>query len=436
MMNKKYVICLLGLLISVCFAACDNEGDSLVKANGYIENTENGTSTAILKGYENPNIEFSVLKPSGFDSPFYINEKSFIGDSYSFIEASESRLDAMTTVPVNENWAETALVTLGNTYWVRYEKPDFYHYLKLRVAYIMGNEIGVEYLIIDTKSEGPNPNSNFRYQSKYPSAMNMETPALNESNQYVAYNVTFNNSQRVNFALEYVAEKKHSAWVAFSFDQWTSQDNVSRKNEWEQDDPNIDNSVEVTESMHKSDGYDKGHLVASEDRVYCRDANRQTFYYANISPQIGVFNQKYWAALEKQVQTWGRSTQQSVYDKVYVTKGGTINKLLTNFTGTLKANDQLYPTTDADGKTVRGLIVPAYYYMAILSEKNGVYKTIGFYVPHAETLPQKPTADDFLVYAVSIDKLEQETGIDFFCNLPNEIEKTVEATYSADDWAW
>ena len=287
MMNKKYAICLLGLLISVCFAACDNEGDSLVKANGYIENTENGTSTAILKGYENPNIEFSVLKPSGFDSPFYINEKSFIGDSYSFIEASESRLDAMTTVPVNENWAETALVTLGNTYWVRYEKPDFYHYLKLRVAYIMGNEIGVEYLIIDTKSEGPNPNSNFRYQSKYPSAMNMETPALNESNQYVAYNVTFNNSQRVNFALEYVAEKKHSAWVAFSFDQWTSQDNVSRKNEWEQDDPNIDNSVEVTESMHKSDGYDKGHLVASEDRVYCRDANRQTFYYANISPQIG-----------------------------------------------------------------------------------------------------------------------------------------------------
>lgn len=60
----------------------------------------------------------------------------------------------------------------------------------MRVAYIMGNEIGVEYLIIDTKSEGPNPNSNFRYQSKYPSAMNMETPALNESNQYVAYNVT------------------------------------------------------------------------------------------------------------------------------------------------------------------------------------------------------------------------------------------------------
>ena len=49
-------------------------------------------------------------------------------------------------------------------------------------------------------------------------------------------------------------------------------------------------------------------------------------------------------------------------------------------------------------------------------------KRLALCVPHAETLPQKPTADDFLVYAVSIDKLEQETGIDFFCNLPNEIE--------------
>ena len=138
-----------------------------------------------------------------------------------------------------------------------------------------------------------------------------------------------------------MAEKKYSAWVAFSFDQWTSQDNVSRKNEWEQDDPNIDNSVEVTESMHKSDGYDKRHLVASEDRAYCRDANRQTFYYANISPQIGVFNQKNTgAALEKQVQTWGTFYSAVCLRQGLCTKGGTINKLLTNFTGTLKANDQ------------------------------------------------------------------------------------------------
>ena len=81
--------------------------------------------------------------------------------------------------------------------------------------------------------------------------------------------------------------------------------------------------------MHKSDGYDKGHICASEDRVYSTSANKQTFYYSNISPQIGSFNQKYWAALEKQVQTWGRSTGNGVYDKLYVVKGGTTDRLLT-----------------------------------------------------------------------------------------------------------
>ncbi len=74
--------------------------------------------------------------------------------------------------------------------------------------------------------------------------------------------------------------------------------------------------------------------------------------------------------------------------------------------------------------------------MALLSEKAGVYHTIAFLVPHSELLPEKPGKDEFMVYAVSIKNLEYETGIDFFCNLPNEIEKTVEATYSADDWAW
>ena len=188
--------------------------------------------------------------------------------------------------------------------------------------------------------------------------------------------------------------------------------------------------------MHKSDGYDKGHLCASEDRVYSKSANKQTFYYSNISPQIGSFNQKYWAALEKQVQTWGRSTINGTYDKLYVVKGGTTDRLLTNFTGVKKANDGLYPTTNADGLTLGGLICPNYYYMALLSEKAGVYHTIAFLVPHSELLPEKPGKDEFMVYAVSIKNLEYETGIDFFCNLPNEIEKTVEATYSADDWAW
>lgn len=157
---------------------------------------------------------------------------------------------------------------------------------KLRVAYIHGNEVGIEYVAsedIDVK------NANIADNNK---ADNLEIPALNATNQYIEYYAGVSDEegagQVLNFSLEYIASKKHSAWVAFSFDPITAQDNVKRANEWNQDDPNIDNSVEVTESMHKSDGYDKGHLCASEDRVYSKSANKQTFYYSNISPQIGV----------------------------------------------------------------------------------------------------------------------------------------------------
>ena len=69
-------------------------------------------------------------------------------------------------------------------------------------------------------------------------------------------------------------------------------------------------------------------------------------------------------------------------------KGGTTDRLLTNFTGVKKANDGLYPTTNADGLTLGGLICPSYYYMALLSEKAGVYHTIAFLVPHSELLPE------------------------------------------------
>ncbi len=51
--------------------------------------------------------------------------------------------------------------------------------------------------------------------------------------------------------------------------------------------------------------YNRGHMVASSDRLYSREANSQTFYYSNISPQlITGFNQggSTWDAIENKVQ--------------------------------------------------------------------------------------------------------------------------------------
>lgn len=38
--------------------------------------------------------------------------------------------------------------------------------------------------------------------------------------------------------------------------------------------------------------------------------------------------------------------------------------------------------------------------------------------------------------ANAVDELENRTGIDFFCNLPDDVEEKVESNVKANFWAW
>ena len=75
-----------------------------------------------------------------------------------------------------------------------------------------------------------------------------------------------------------------------------------------------------------------------------------------------------------------------------------------------------------------GLIVPGYFFSTAILKyynyhyKKWEYKPIAFWFKHEDN------QDSSLApYIVSIDELEKLTGIDFFCNLPDNIEKQVEA---------
>ena len=108
--------------------------------------------------------------------------------------------------------------------------------------------------------------------------------------------------------------------------------------------------------------------------------------------------------MENKVREIASRNGYSFCDTLYICKGGTIDK-----------PDQVLKTVG------KGLIVPKYFFMALLRVKNGVYNAMGFWIEH------KASADKRLAkYAVSIKELEEKTGIDFFCNLPDNIENTVE----------
>lgn len=394
-----------------------------------IESTLEGSSTFMFTS------SVSQLVIDGLPVPIMRQDGFLFGDNYSFAVCEGiNTLSAMPAPEAMSQWSTKVELTSGSVYWASYVLPTSRTFLRLRVAFVDIDKVGIEYKI-DIKEEIQNSNANvsvdgWKYVTDY------SIPHLNEANYYVEHTVSYENKELLNYAYEWVKNKKHTAWVAFSFDEATSKKNVSRSDAWAND-PKLPAGWCPEESNHKSDGFDKGHLCASEDRAYSKEANAQTFYYSNMSPQMSSFNGGFWASFEILVQKWARS---GAYDKLYVVKGGTVDRLLVNFTGTRKGNDGVLPQTDANGFTKKGLACPKYYFMAILSEKGNEYHAIGFWMEHRDDYGYEydnfaPT-DVLKTYALSIDDLEKNTGLDFFCNLPDDVENSVESSWKETDWAW
>ena len=264
---------------------------------------------------------------------------------------------------------------------------------------------------------GSNPVPDPEKPSGYASML--EIPALKggSMNQFITHTTKRNGKDYPTYSLEYSYKYKHSYWIAYRFDNTTG-GNVGR-NEAYKPDPELPSQYAAKHNDYTNSGYTRGHLCASSDRQYSKEANQQTFYMSNISPQSGNgFNQSgsAWNTGEDKVQAWGYNISRST-DTLYVVKGGTIGE------GMIK------------GYIKNEIAIPKYFFMAVLFRSGDNYKAIGFYMPH-ENLKDDPDKKDPKKYIMSIDALEQETGIDFFHNLPDNIENTVEATYNVNDWQW
>lgn len=176
------------------------------------------------------------------------------------------------------------------------------------------------------------------------------------------------------------------------------------------DDPEKKSQYHFSSDPYWNSGYDHGHIFPSADRAYSYNAaaNRQTFYMTNMQPQAGGFNSYVWAEMEKQVRRWNSAT---LRDTLYIVKGGTIDNA-----------DNIIKTI---GSGKNRIPVPKYFYMAVLRYKkgtfNGGYQAMGFWIRH-----QSNSNTNLAPYVVNIRELERLTGIDFFCNLPDNIENAAE----------
>ena len=83
-------------------------------------------------------------------------------------------------------------------------------------------------------------------------------------------------------------------------------------------------------------GYDRGHQLPSADRY---TDNPSTFYFTNMTPQLGSLNQKIWANFEVQVRAWARAC-----DTLYVVTGCVLEGSRASVTEAMWLQDSILST--------------------------------------------------------------------------------------------
>lgn len=178
---------------------------------------------------------------------------------------------------------------------------------------------------------------------------------------------------------------------------------------------------------YSDDDYDRGHQIPSADRYTPFSANASTFYATNMTPQEKNFNSGIWASLENKVRNYSYSA-----DTLYVVTGCLID-------------DSVKYVKDSN-TSANEVPVPTHYFKALLyrgssgsavvtSPTNSYdkYMAAGFLLPHDSGIAN----GNYLDYIMSIDKLEEETGIDFFPNLIKVLGKEkAEKVEAAEPSSW
>jgi endonuclease G, mitochondrial len=199
-----------------------------------------------------------------------------------------------------------------------------------------------------------------------------------------------------HYILSYVDKYKQSEWVCYELTKIETKNNTERRKGNFMMDPLI-KTIAVTHEDYTNSGYDRGHLAPAGDMNFNANAEFESFYTSNISPQLKELNRITWKNLEDDIRYYVIRNNVNLY----IITGGILNDKL---------------------KKIKNKIsVPNYFYKIIYDEKNN--KMLAFIIPNEISVN-----NDYFIYVTSVDNIESETNINFFNNIKNEniLEKNIE----------
>lgn len=223
----------------------------------------------------------------------------------------------------------------------------------------------------------------------------IELPALESTDYIVEYQ---------GYVSSYNALTKTPDWVAYELTKDETYGDAVRDGKYFSPDERV-LLPQADDYDYRGSGWTRGHLAPAADFRWSDEAMWETFHFTNCCPQDEELNNGMWNTLEKKCRTWARK-----HGKVYIVTGPIIGK---NIYGTI-----------GSGRVV----IPDAFFKAVMVQKGNTWHSIAF------VMENKKKNENMQNCAMSVDELEDLTGLNLFAALEDETEAKAEKGFSLSFW--
>ncbi|MCG8697237.1 MAG: DNA/RNA non-specific endonuclease [Bacteroidales bacterium] len=219
------------------------------------------------------------------------------------------------------------------------------------------------------------------------------TPANRELEQVIKY-----KHHTLSYNTTYVV----SSWLCYKLNNQLINKSEEVKIKYKTD-PNI-TAKAAEKKDYKGGGYLMAPMLNPYDIANDPESLPETFYMSNMLPMKSGFYSHIWFKAEELFRFWAGENELQI----------TAGPILT---------EAPYPTLGGNK-----VIVPKRLYKVVYDPAN--QKAIGFIFKNGIA------SGTIKKYAVTIDEIEKETGVDFLHELDDELEEKLEASIDLEQWNW
>ena len=206
--------------------------------------------------------------------------------------------------------------------------------------------------------------------------------------------------QHSYYSLSYSSTHRQAEYAYYYLSPESIQGGQARTDDFRVDPKVKANPVKSTD--YQGSGYDRGHLCPAADMALNLTAMSETFFMSNMSPMTPSFNRGIWSKLEDWVRD--AALQEG---GLFVVTGPVLSK--------------------SCGSINSSITIPCSYYKIVF--KGGASpKMLGFLLSNAGA------SGSVQQFVITIEALEQQTGIDFFPQLDDALEQSLESKVSLSGW--